>query len=187
MPYRGDVELIGTHLTALNSDPQRERGHEVKAEGNSANCAAVPPAGARAAGSLPRPVLTDVPRIRFCHLKTHRGGTLQTFFTGPRRGRGIVPLLTVPSSAVLMNDYSSDISNGVRSNLPPKKEIKGRLPVVGTSPPHPHEYTMSRAWEPDNRWFWSFIDGRPRGDGGICKREDKRRDWIQKSPQKDEL
>lgn len=44
-----------------------------------------PPASACAAGSLPSPHLTDVLRIRFCHLKTHRGDTPQTF-SGPRQG-----------------------------------------------------------------------------------------------------
>lgn len=44
-----------------------------------------PSASACTAGSLPSHHLIDVLRIRFCHLKTHRGDTPRTF-SGPRQG-----------------------------------------------------------------------------------------------------
>lgn len=55
---------------------------------------------------------------------------------------------------------------------------------------HIHTYSICKAWKWDDKFYWNQVpDSHPHVDWGICKREDKRQDWmwIQNSPQKDEL
>lgn len=86
MSSPGDAHSLMAELWPTEGDIQVEkrslRQRQREKQTSSANCATV----TSAHWVPPVLLLTDVLRIRFCHLKTHRGSTLQTFYRAKTGG-----------------------------------------------------------------------------------------------------